>query len=233
MRALLLAAGLGTRLKPYTDSIPKCLMPFNGKPLLEIWINKILDAGVTKILINGHHHYEQLAEFINRSKYKKYISLVYEEVLLGTAGTLVKNQAFFKDEDGLILHADNFWTGDLTKFVTQDLVADGNCLISMLTFIADNPKQCGIVKKNNNNIVTGFDEKPEYPESRLANGAIYIFKNKAIRSLSESDEMFDISRDLIPKFLGKICAYESDGVLIDIGTEESYMRALQEHRDTN
>ncbi len=55
MRALLLAAGLGTRLRPITDKIPKCLVPIQGKPLLEIWLDKLYEAGVQEFLVNTHY----------------------------------------------------------------------------------------------------------------------------------------------------------------------------------
>ena len=67
MKALLLAAGFGTRLRPITDSIPKCLVDINGRPLLEIWIELLVNAGVNDILVNTHYLSDQVNFFVNNS----------------------------------------------------------------------------------------------------------------------------------------------------------------------
>ena len=67
MRALLLAAGLGTRLRPITDKIPKCLVPIQGRPLLEIWLDKLCEVGVQEFLVNTHYLAAQVEEFISNS----------------------------------------------------------------------------------------------------------------------------------------------------------------------
>ena len=64
MKAFLLAAGIGSRLKPYTDTIPKCLVPIHGKPLLQIWLELLDRHGIRDVLINIHHHPEKLDRFI-------------------------------------------------------------------------------------------------------------------------------------------------------------------------
>ena len=108
MKAILLCAGKGLRLRPYTYNIPKCLIPIKGKPLLEIWLEKLFSAGITNILINAHYLSDQVDNFINHSKYKKSITVVHEKKLLGTAGTLLQNISFFDNQDGIFLHADNY-----------------------------------------------------------------------------------------------------------------------------
>ena len=94
MRALLLAAGLGTRLKPITNNIPKCLVPIGGKPLLQIWLEKLEKAGVKKFLINTHYLHEQVESFIFKSRFKNSVELYWEKKLKGTAGTLFNNIDF-------------------------------------------------------------------------------------------------------------------------------------------
>ena len=108
MRAVLLAAGLGTRLRPLTDRIPKCLVPIKGKPLLDIWCESLLSSGVERILINLHYMHEVVESHIQGSGYKTHVQTVFEPVLLGTAGTLVANNEFFKGDDGILVHADNY-----------------------------------------------------------------------------------------------------------------------------
>jgi mannose-1-phosphate guanylyltransferase len=96
MKALLLAAGLGTRLRPITEKIPKCLVPINGVPLLDIWLEKLSNIGIEEFLINTHYLHQDVENFISKNKYKKKIKTTFEEKLLGTAGTLIKNKDFFE-----------------------------------------------------------------------------------------------------------------------------------------
>ena len=112
-----MAAGLGTRLRPITNDTPKCLVPINGRPLLDIWVETLVCSGVKEILVNAHYLHNQVKEYVNNSKYKNLILIQYEEELLGTAGTLIKNSSFLEDEGGLLIHADNFSDGTmLTKY---------------------------------------------------------------------------------------------------------------------
>ena len=91
-KALLLAGGMGTRLKPLTDSIPKCLVPIGGKPLLAYWLESLSKAGVERILINTHYLSEQVIAFCKQSQYSQLLDLVHESALLGTAGTIRANR---------------------------------------------------------------------------------------------------------------------------------------------
>ena len=79
MRAVLLAAGLGTRLRPLTDTVPKCLVPIKGKPLLDIWIESLLQAGVERILVNLHYKHELVEDHIAKSVYREQVETVFEQ----------------------------------------------------------------------------------------------------------------------------------------------------------
>ena len=107
-RAILLAAGLGTRLRPLTLKMPKCMVDINGKPLLGNWLTKLENAGCEAVLINTHYLAEAVVDYINNlQKGTMDIRIVQERELLGTAGTLIKNQNFFGKETGVLIHADN------------------------------------------------------------------------------------------------------------------------------
>ena len=80
VKAMLLAAGLGTRLSPLTDNWPKCLMPIGNRPLLEYWLETLHSSGVGKALVNLHHHSEKVQEFLNRTLFKDWVSSVSKEV---------------------------------------------------------------------------------------------------------------------------------------------------------
>ena len=96
MRALLLAAGLGTRLKPLTDYLPKCLVPIHGRPLIDFWLQLLVENGIDEILINTHYLEPLVSKYLSGSSWLKNVTLVHEERLLGTGGTILKNKYFLR-----------------------------------------------------------------------------------------------------------------------------------------
>ena len=117
MRALLLAAGIGSRLRPITETVPKCLVPIHGRPLLDYWLNLIFGRDlIERAVINTHYLVETVEAHVAASPWCDRIDLVYEPELLGTGGTLKANRALYGDDDGvLVAHADN-----LTDFDVAD-----------------------------------------------------------------------------------------------------------------
>lgn len=220
MRAILLAAGLGTRLRPLTDKIPKCLAPINGKPLLGYWLEKLEHLGVERILINTHHHPEQVEKFIRQTEQSSLIESVYEPRLLGTAGTIRENKSFFSNEEAtIVVHADNFSLTCLSQLKLAHKSRLSPAELTMLTFETENPCACGIVTCSESGLVTGFYEKVANPPGNLANGAVYIFEPSVIQFIAEKNTMIDISNDVLPQYIGRIYASPATGIHIDIGTQ--------------
>jgi len=223
MKALLLAAGLGTRLRPITDTIPKCLVPINAKPLLSYWLENLSKAGITEFLINTSYLNAQVEEFVNESKYKEQITLVFEDQLLNTGGTLLENRAFFNQEPFMLVHADNLSFCDFKAFINSHTIRPKKCEITMMLFKSDMPSSCGIVELDNYNIVQKIYEKVENPPSNLANGAVYICEASIFSFLeSLNTKEIDFSNDVLPMFMGKINTYLNDTYHRDIGTVESF-----------
>ena len=104
--ALLLAAGLGTRLAPLTNALPKCLMPINGQPLLGVWLDMLLDAGFRDILVNTHYGAPLVERFVSQERYRSRVHVSYESELLGTAGTLLRHSDRFDEGPLLLTHPD-------------------------------------------------------------------------------------------------------------------------------
>ncbi len=232
MNAILLAAGFGTRLKPLTDKIPKCLVSINGKPLLEIWLEKLFSAGVSKVLINTHHLSHIVEDFVSKTKYKDYIKIFHEPVLLGTAGTIFNNIDFIKNESVFVAHADNLSKFDMVDFMKTHHSRPSYCNMTMMLFETDDPKSCGIVELDEFGVVINFHEKSLSPPSNLANGAIYILEPELIRYYqSINQKPFDISTEIIPGNLGKIFTYLNTQYHRDIGTIESLKKANLEYKN--
>ena len=230
MKAILLSAGLGTRLRPLTKQTPKCLVEIDGRPLLDYWLEPLFHAGVREFVINTHHLADKVREFVEHSAFKKYITLFHEEELLGTAGTLLALSDFCKDEDTLIAHADNLCLCNWQNFFSSHHARPKECLMSMMLFETDTPKSCGIVKLQNAKVVE-FHEKVDNPPSNLANSAVYCVSPdfiKHVENEAKNNTLFDISLDIIPTLMNKISTWQNDDYLRDIGTYESLSQARQD-----
>ena len=226
MKAILLAAGFGKRLRPITETIPKCLVTIKGVPLLEIWLEKLTKVGVTEIYINTHYLHEKVENFILNSRFKDIVTLGYEKKLRGTAGTLLDNIDFFENEDGFLIHADNLCDENILNFIKCHKKRPEYCEITMLVFETEEPQNCGIVSINKDNVVDNFYEKVKNPPGNLANGAIYLLSKKFLANYKQNFKIAsDFSNEVLPKMLNKIFVYKSRCRFLDIGTNKNYTLA--------
>jgi len=221
MKAILLAAGLGTRLRPLTNTTPKCLVKINGKPLLKIWLDMLFESNIDRVLINTHHLSELVEEFVYKSGFKERVELRYEKTLLGTAATLFACQKFIGNEPIIVIHADNLSKFNINQFIKAHQNRPKNCNMTMMLFRTDVPENCGVVELNEFGVVVRFYEKSLNPPSNIANAAVYILEAELlIESHSIDPNMTDFSTHIIPRNLGKIFTYLNEIYHRDIGTYE-------------
>lgn len=228
-RALLLAGGFGTRLRPLTDTVPKCLVPICGKPLLEIWFDLVFGGGVERALVNTHWLGEAVEAHVAGSRWRDRVDLVHEPELLGTGGTIKANRAYFGNEAFMVAHADNLTDFDVRGLGRAHAGRPHGCAMTMLAFEADRPEQCGILELDAHQVVTAFHEKVANPPSNVANGAIYVFEPEIADRIDAMPGPFiDLSTEIIPLYMGRIFAHQTDCFLRDIGTPESLKKAEKE-----
>ncbi|CCK81671.1 nucleotidyltransferase family protein [Desulfobacula toluolica] len=226
MKALLLSAGFGTRLRPLTEFIPKCLVPIKGKPLMEYWLDMLCREKITPVMVNLHYLSKKVEDYIATSPYREFVTTVYEESLLGTGGTLLKNRHFFDKESVFMAHGDNLSLFDLTDFVKSHDSRPGHCEMTMMTFETDTPQSCGIVELDSDNVVCAFHEKVDHPPGNLANGAVYILEPSVLDFLdSLGKKVIDFSTEVLPHYIGRIKTFHNSRYHRDIGTMESYRKA--------
>jgi len=227
MKAFLLAAGKGTRLRPITDTVPKCLVDICGTPLLSIWFDLLVEAGVTEALINTHHLPEAVRDFVrNKTPSSLKIRLAHEEELVGSAGTIKHNRDFVAgDEEFMVIYADNLSSLSLVDFISYH--RRKKSIFTMGLFRADAPKECGIASMDADGRIVKFIEKPKEPESNQANAGIYVMRTSLINDIPDKP-LADFGFDLIPGLVGKMYGYPIPDYYIDIGTLERLEKARRE-----
>jgi mannose-1-phosphate guanylyltransferase len=226
VRALLLAAGYGKRLFPVTKYTPKCLVPINGKPLIDYWLEQLSEVGIDRFLINTHYLSDQVEDHVSNSPFRDKINLVHEKNLLMTGGTILKNHLFFKGGPFMVVHSDNLSFCDFSNFISAHKNRCSNVEITMMTFETDSPHSCGIVQTNKHGIVEYFFEKKKDAPSSIANAAVYIMEDSVIKHMKNiGKEKLDISLDIIPEFMGKIGTFYNNDYHRDIGDLRSYSLA--------
>ncbi len=228
MKAFLLAAGLGTRLRPLTDETPKCMLPVGGTPLLGIWLDALAQAGVDEVLVNAHHlPHIVLSYAVVHADKKILIRTAQEPELLGSAGTIIANRDYIEDEEFfLVCYADG-----LTNFPLANLINSHHehaPIATIVTNRVDNPRAAGILEVDENGIMTSFTEKPEHPYSNLANAGIYAFSPAVLDKIPVGSGPLDIGLDLLPRLIGRARVLPITGYYRDIGNPESYQKALEE-----
>jgi mannose-1-phosphate guanylyltransferase len=237
MKAFLLAAGQGTRLRPYTDTMPKCLIPIHGRPLLAIWIDLLAHHGVRDIMVNTHYLAEQVETFVRqyRPLTPARLATCFEPTLLGSAGTLWTNREFVNDgRPFVIAYADNLTDLDLSDMVAfHHTCRVRGGLLTMGLFRAPDPAACGIAVLDDDLRVVRFEEKPTRPPGNWANAGIYvaspaIFDYFPSHATPPTDRVLDLGYHILPRLTGKTFGYKLTSYLRDIGTVASYHLALEE-----
>jgi len=225
VKALLLAGGLGTRLRPLTLTTPKCLIPVAGKPMLDYWLDALAAAGIGEALLNTHHLRPQVVDWIaaaNRTGPVR-IAEAWEPELLGSAGTVAANRGWADEAEAiLVIYADNLSDIDLSAFLAFHRSHPDP--MSMALFHTPYPKACGIATLDASARIVDFVEKPENPPSDLANAGLYVLDASSWREIADMGA-FDFGFDVLPRFVGRMRGFVHPGYHRDIGTPEALAAA--------
>jgi mannose-1-phosphate guanylyltransferase len=229
MKAFLLAAGIGSRLRPITDTTPKCMLTINGDCLLDLWLDAFERAGVSEVLINLHHLPHVVLEHVALRTRGPSVRTAFEPALLGSAGTLLAHRSWVEDEAMfLVCNADNLTDFELSMLI--DAHRAGKEVATLAVSHSECPQACGVVTVDEAGRMVGYHEKPERPCGDLANAGIYAFSPSALDGLA-GDPPLDIGYDLLPALAKRAQTVEIDGYFRDIGTPSSYERAQREWRE--
>jgi mannose-1-phosphate guanylyltransferase len=223
MKAFLLAAGHGTRMRPLTDSIPKCLLTIQGVPILQIWLELCRRHGIDEILINVHAHAKAVREFLKRYSDGIEVCVSEEPLLLGSAGTLLTNRVWLgSDSPFWVFYSDVLTNANLGRLLERHKTCSQVATLGVCE--VPDPKRCGIVTVDEKNVVREFVEKPQEPSSNLAFSGI-ILSEPTLLDFIPKQIPADIGFHVLPKLVGRMAAYRISDYLLDIGTPENYKAA--------
>jgi len=230
MRAMILAAGVGSRLSPITDKLPKPLVPVLGKPVLGRIIELLNSHNIKQIIANTHY----LADKVY-NQYENLIELVYERELTGVAGGIRACKDFLarSKEPFVIIMGDALTNINLTEMIKAHQKSEAKVTIS--TKQVQDTSQFGVICFDQDNTVTSFQEKPSSKEalSDWANTGVYIFEPEVLDYIPSKNQAFfyDVANDLFPNLLKlgvKISVYQTDSYWADLGTHQQYREAVFE-----
>lgn len=201
MRAIVLAAGRGDRLRPLTDSIPKPMVPINGRPLLEHTVEWLHGHGFDELVITLHHHPEVIqSHFGDGSRFGVCIRYSYEPELLGTSGALLPCRSLLEDGTFLIMYGDNLTNCDLRRPLR--LHREKGAILTMAAFYREDVTKSGMACMEPDGRVTCFREKPSPDEvtSHWVSAGV-LFAEPRIYDYIPTSGFSDFGRDIFPALL--------------------------------
>jgi NDP-sugar pyrophosphorylase family protein len=230
MKAVILAGGEGTRLRPLTLGVPKPIVPIVDRPLLRHQLDLLGTVGVTDVVFSVAYHPEKVqAVFGDGSALGKRIAYAVEETPLGTGGA-VKNAEPHLDDTTIVFNGDILTDADLPAMVEAHRAARARATILLAP--VPNPQAFGVVETDAAGRVLRFTEKPHPSEivTNNINAGIYVLDTSAL-ALMPAGQNYSIERSFFPGLLARgdyVLARIHSGYWIDVGTPEKYQ---QVHRD--
>ncbi len=231
MKAMILAAGVGSRLDPLTRNVPKPLVPILNMPVMEYLVVLLKQHGVTDIMVNLHYLGDQIKEYFgDGSHWGVNIEWSVEEQLWGDAGSLKRVEEFFKDDTFLVIGGDDITDMDLTRLVKTH--KDKKALSTIALSLVDDPSEYGIVLMNEDGRITRFLEKPkgEVIFSNTANTGVYVFDPEIFEHIPRS-RFYLFGKQVFPLLLDQhlpIYGHLTASYWKDVGNLDIYHET---HRD--
>lgn len=224
--AIILAGGLGTRLRSVVADLPKCMAPVAGKPFLSYVLNYLLKQGVTHFIFSVGYKREAIIEFVQDEYPHINAKFAVEKEPLGTGGAVMLAAAFCKEKNSFVVNGDTIFDVNLQQLSSFHYTHKADCTLSLKQM--HNFNRYGVVDLTAQKRVHDFKEKKQYDRG-LINGGVYVlnihsFKKEAL------PEKFSFEKDYLEAFYKQrnFYGFVTDGYFIDIGIPEDYERAQTE-----
>lgn len=226
--AIILAGGLGTRLRSVVSEQPKSMAPINGKPFLEYLLDLLIDQGIERFIFSVGYKSEYIQTHFSKAYRDCEIAYAFEEEPLGTGGAIKNAFSKVKNEYVLITNGDSLFATNIQEQFEKHLEAKADVSFSLKPM--RDFERYGTVLLDSNNKVLKFEEKQPMTEG-LINGGVYIF-NKSVFNGLELPNKFSIEKDFFEAYINKkhLIGYISDGYFLDIGIPEDFAKAQDEFK---
>jgi mannose-1-phosphate guanylyltransferase len=232
-KAMIMAAGVGSRLDPLTQEVPKPLIPIANKPVMDILLEKLFNLSITDVIANTHYKAEKIIERYEHNNIGINFNYINEKKLSGTAGGVKKCQFFFaENEDFLVLSADGLSNADLKKGIEAHKRTGAIATIGIKQIAVEEIPHFGVVVTDNEGFISEFQEKPSIKEAKsdCINTGIYIFNYKIFNYIPENI-FYDFAKNVFPDLLSqgiKINTFSVDEYWSDIGTIDQYIQSTKD-----
>ncbi len=232
-KAMIMAAGVGSRLDPLTQEVPKPLVPIANRPIMDILLEKLSAIDIKDVVANTHYKAEKIIERYKDNDMGINFSYVHEHKLSGTAGGVKKCQFFFEEgEDFLILSADGLSNADLEAGIASHKKSGSIATIGVKKIAMEEIPHFGVVVTDEDGFISEFQEKPSIKEAKsdCINTGIYIFNYKIFDYIPEN-VFYDFAKNVFPNLLAqgvKINTFSVDDYWSDIGTIAQYAQSTQD-----
>ncbi|MEK6855124.1 MAG: sugar phosphate nucleotidyltransferase [Nanoarchaeota archaeon] len=229
MKAIILAGGFGTRLRPVVSDVPKPMASIAGKPFLEHQIRFLKENGIREIIIAVHHMANKIKSYFgNGQRWGVDITYSEEEIPLGTGGAIKKAERYI-DNSFLVLNGDTYSNLNLHEFI--DFHKSKRSKASIAITKSSDGGNYGVISINEGKIVDFMEKKGE--GEALVNSGVYLFEPE-IFSYIEPEKNVSLEREIFPKLLKEklLWGYEHEGYFIDIGRPETYFQFKQNFLDS-
>lgn len=232
IKAMIMAAGMGSRLEPITLLMPKPLIPVMNRPLMDINLTQLHSVGVKDVISNTYYLADQIINRYKKNNLGINFNYIKEDKLSGTAGGMKKCQHFFDDcEDFVVMSGDVLTNVDIKKAIEIHKNSGAIATIGVKEVEHEKVSNFGVVVTDENGYITEFQEKPSIEEakSNLINTGIYIF-NRRIFDYIPENTFYDFAKNVFPQLLKEeqINTFHVDGYWNDIGTISQYKQSIQD-----
>lgn len=232
-KAMIMAAGVGSRLDPLTQDVPKPLVPIANRPMMDLLFEKLVNISIKDIIANTHYKAEKIIEKYKKNDLGINFNYIHEKELSGTAGGVKKCQFFFNEgEDFLVLSADGLSNANLSAAIESHKKSGAIASLGIKKIAMEEIPNFGVVVTDTEGFVKGFQEKPSIQEAKSdsINTGIYIFNYK-IFDYIPADTFYDFAKNVFPDLLSKdikINTFPVDEYWSDIGTIDQYIQSTRD-----
>ena len=225
-QCIILAGGLGTRLRSAVADLPKCMAPVADKPFLHWVITYLQQQKVTSFVLSLGYMHEVIEEYIKNYFPNSDVQFSVENEPLGTGGAIYLAMQLCTEKNVLVVNGDTLFETNNENLLAQHLTKKSACTLALKPM--QNFDRYGVVKINSNNNIISFEEK-KYQQTGLINGGVYLINRQLFLQI-KFPQKFSFEKDYLEKYIEELnmIGVEDDGYFIDIGIPEDFVKANKE-----